>query len=185
MSTNITKTGIFKGDIIEPYLELNDGSQWQLMLYHYVDKGNNLFTSSNATYNDGFGLFSRLAWIDNFTFNNQYEFYVVQDGNIFRWSQTSQPTASSIAGKTDIVGTPVNGLAKASQSNSYLGYSSWWGACGCWTKYSTGGATGIPGFGSHSAAGICQYYLALYARIENKKAFIENIALNSNTLYEY
>lgn len=185
MSLNITKTGIFKGDIVEPYLKLNDNSEWQLMLYHYVDKGSNLFTSNNATYNNDFGLFSRLAWIDNFTFNNVYEFYVIQDGNIFRWSQTSQPTASSITGKTDIIGTPVNGLAKTSQNNSYLGYGSWWGACGCWTKYSTGGVTGIPGFGSHGAAGICQYYLALYARIENKKAFIEDNILNGNTLYEY
>jgi len=58
-------------------------------------------------------------------------------------------------------------LAKANQTYAYLGYNSWWGACGSWTQYSTGGKTGIPGFGAHNTAGMCTEYLALYARIDD------------------
>ena len=164
----ITKTGILKNNIIESYLTLPDNSYWKLILYHYVDNGNNLFTSSNATDCNDFGLYSKLKYIDNYTYNGKYEFYVIQDGKEFRWTQTSQPTASSIAGLTVVDGytDPVTGLAKASQSNTYIGYGNWWGACGCWTKYSAGGKTGIPGFGPKGAEGICEKYLALYVRIE-------------------
>lgn len=167
-SNKLKKTGIFYNYAVEPYMQLPDGSCWKLMLFHYVDGGRNLFTSSNATYNDGFGLYSRLRDINNFKYNNKYEFYVLQDDKEFRWTQTSQPTASSISGLTTVSGytNPVNGLAKASQSNTYIGYSSWWGACGCWTSFSTGGKTGIPGFGSHDGNGICTIYLALYIRID-------------------
>ena len=167
-SNKLKKTGIFYNYAVEPYMQLSDGSCWKLMLFHYVDGGRNLFTSSNATYNDGFGLYSRLRDINNFKYNNKYEFYVLQDDKEFRWTQTSQPTASSISGLTTVSGytNPVNGLAKASQSNTYIGYSAWWGACGCWTSFSTGGKTGIPGFGSHDGNGICTTYLALYTRID-------------------
>ena len=175
-SNKLKKSGVFYNYASEPYIQLADGSYWKLMLFHYVDKGNNLFTSSNATYNNGFGLYSRLRDINNYKYNNLYEFYVIQDGIEYRWTQTSQPTASSIAGKTVVSGytDPVNGLAKANQSNTYIGYSSWWGACGCWTSYSTGGKTGIPGFGAHSAAGMCTEYLALYTRIDAITFQIEN-----------
>ena len=165
----LKKTGVFYNYATEPYIQLADGSCWKLMLFHYVDGGHNLFTSSNATYNDGFGLYSRLRDIDNFKYDNKYEFYVIQDGTEFRWTQTSKPTATSISGKTVVSGynDPVNGLAKPSSlSQTYIGYSSWWGACGCWTSYSTGGKTGIPGFGSHDGNGICTTYLALYTRID-------------------
>jgi hypothetical protein len=86
---------------------LADGSKWQLLLYHYVDNGNNLFTSANATYCNDFGLFSRLAWINNFTYDSKYEFYIIQDGVEHRWTQTSAPTATSPAGLTVITGNPV------------------------------------------------------------------------------
>lgn len=186
MSLNITKTGIFNGQIVEPFLALTDGSFWKLMLYHYTDHGDNLFTQSNATYCNDFGLYSRLKDINYYTYDNKYEFYVIQDGVIHRWTQTSQPTAASIAGLTVITGNPVNGLAKpTSLTQTYIGYNSWWGACGCWTKYSTGGATGIPGFGAHSAAGIAQYYLALYTRISSINAFAEDGIISGNQIYEY
>ena len=185
-SNYIEKTGTLNDDIIEPFITLPDGSNWQLLLFHKVDNGTRLFTSSNATYCNNYGLFSRLAYINNFTYNNKYEFYVIQDGKEFRWTQTSQPTASSIAGKTVISGylDPVNGLAKASQSNTYIGYNAWWGACGCWTQYSTGGKTGIPGFGSHDVNGMCTDYLALYARIEKPYAFKENNSIQANEFIE-
>lgn len=186
-SNYIEKTGTLNDDIIEPFITLSDGSNWQLLLFHKVDNGTRLFTSSNATYCNNYGLFSRLAYINNFTYNNKYEFYVIQDGKEFRWTQTSQPTASSIAGKTVISGylDPVNGLAKASQSNTYIGYNAWWGACGCWTQYSTGGKTGIPGFGSHDVNGMCTDYLALYARIEKPHVFKENNSIQANEFIEH
>ena len=186
-SNKLTKTGILKNYAVEPFLTLADGSKWQLMLYHYVDGGNNLFTSSNATFCNDFGLYSRLAYINNFTYDSKYEFYVLQDDKQFRWTQTSQPTASSIAGLTTVSGytNPVNGLAKASQSNTYIGYGAWWGACGCWTSYSTGGKIGIPGFGSHDANGICTTYLALYVRVNNFNAKIANLSSYANNLIEF
>ena len=181
----ISKTGILQGNLVEPFITLEDGSNWQLLLFHLVDKGTRLFTQSNAINCNDYGLYSRLKWINEFKYNNKYEFYVIQDGVKHRWTQTSQPTASSIAGFTVISGNPTNGLAKANQSNTYLGYNAWWGACGCWTSYSTGGKTGIPGFGPHNANGMCEKYLALYARVEKPKTFIENNGIQSNEFYEY
>ena len=188
MSLNITKTGLFSDNyIIEPYMTLADGSYWQLMLYHYIKTGNtfNLFTASNNTYCNDFGLYSRLAWIDDFKYDNKYEFYVIQDGKLFRWTQTSKPTAGSINGMTTILGNPTNGLARAYPNYTYLGYNTWWGACGSTQSYSTGGASGIPGFGPHNAEGIAQYYLALYTRIENPKASIDTTSTFGNNFYEY
>lgn len=182
---NISKTGILKGQIVEPFISLPDGSNWQLLLFHMVENGTRLFTQENATYCNDWGLYSRLKWINEFTYDNKYEFYVIQDGIEHRWTQTSQPTASSISGRTVISGNPVNGLAKANQSKTYIGYNTWWGACGCWTSYSTGGKTGIPGFGSHSADGMCTDYLALYARIEKPKTFLEDNLSQANNFYEY
>jgi len=86
MALNISKTGILSAKIVEPFIALSDGSQWQLLLFHLVDNGNNLFTSSNAGYCNDHGLFSRLNWIDSFTYNSKYEFYVIQDGTTHRWT---------------------------------------------------------------------------------------------------
>lgn len=182
----ITKTGILYNNIVEPYLTLPDGSHWKLLLYHYVDGGKNLFTQSNATYCNELGLYSRLKDINNYTYNDKYEFYVIQDGVEYRWTQTSQPTAASISGLTTVSGytNPVNGLAKANQTYTYLGYNSWWGACGSWTQYSTGGKTGIPGFGAHNAAGMCTEYLALYARIDDFQASFINLNSEANQFIE-
>ena len=77
MSIDISKTGILTSEIVEPFLELPDGSNWQLLLYHYNNKGTNLFTEANAGYCNDLGLYSRLNWIDNFIYNNKYEFYVI------------------------------------------------------------------------------------------------------------
>ena len=186
MSLNITKTGIFKGDIVEPFMTLSDGSKWQLMMYHYVDKGNNLFTQSNCLYCNDFGLYSRLGWINEFIYDNKYEFYVIQDGKLFRWTQTSQPTATSISGKTDILGSSYVGLARnTSQNKTYFGYNTWWGACGCWTSYTQNGVTGIPGFGGNSGSNVTQYYLTLYVRITQPNAFAEDGIISGTNFYEY
>lgn len=176
--------GILTGNVVEPFVTLDDGSHWQLLMYHYVDKGNNLFTQSTALDCNKFGLFSRLAYVDDFVYDDKYEFYVIQDDIEYRWTQTNKPTATSPSGFTAIDGytNPVNGLVKAS-SNSYFGYNSWWGACGCWTKYSTGGKTGIPGFGAHNAAGMCERYLALYARIDEPHGKISYDKFNQFTQF--
>lgn len=173
MNVNIDKKGILTtGELIEPFITLSDGSHWQLLLFHYVDNGNNLFTSSNAADCDNFGLYSRLKWIDSFKYNNLYEFYVIQDGTQFRWTQTNAPlTTTVVSGFTAISGytNPINGICKCS-GNTLLATSNstgnWWRACGCWTIYNGG----IPGFGNSV---ICKKYLALYARINEPKVFIE------------
>jgi hypothetical protein len=76
-TNKLTKTGIMYDNMVEPFITLPDGSYWQLMLFHYVDGGHNLFTSSNATNCNDFGLYSRLKDINNFTYNGKYEFYVI------------------------------------------------------------------------------------------------------------
>lgn len=190
MNLNITKTGIFNGQIIEPFLTLADGSKWILLLYHYIDQGNNMFSSSNATYCNDFGLFSRLKYIDNFTYDNKYEFYVIQDDIEFRWSQTNAPfTTTSVTGYTNIgSNSPGGGLCKCN-GNTVLAASNttgnWWRACGCWTVYTNAGVTGLPGFGTTSPQRMAQYYLALYARVDNFNAFAENKIINGNQIYEY
>lgn len=185
-TNKLTKTGILYDNMIESIKVLPDDSYWQLVLFHYVDGGNNLFTSTNAIDCNEFGLFSRLKDIDNFTYNNKYEFYVIQDDTEFRWTQTNKPTASAISGLSVVSGytNPVNGLAKASQSNTYIGYGSWWGACGCYTSYTQSGKTGIPGFGPHNANGICTRYLALYARIPSPSAKLADQLANSSEFIE-
>ena len=183
----ISKTGIFQGNLIEPFIVLEDDSKWQLLLFHLVDNGTRLFTQSNATNCNDFGLYSRLKWIDNFTYNGDYEFYVIQDGTKFRWIQPSSPLNTTVQGLQVVTGysDPVNGLARCSQNKTYLGQNVWWGACGCWTSYTLGGKTGIPGFGPHNSSSMCEKFLALYARIEKPKAFIENGCIQGNEFYEY
>lgn len=184
--SQLNKQGILYNNIIEPFITLPDGSKWQLILFHKVDNGTRVFTSDNATYCNEYGLFSRLAYINDFTYNDQYEFYVIQDGTEFRWVQTSQPTAASITEKTVVEGynDPVNGLAKANQSYTYIGYNAWWGACGSYRSYTLDGKTGIPGFGPHTSAGICTDYLALYARIEEPHIFIEESSAQAEEFIE-
>ena len=188
MNLNISKSGILTGNIIEPFISLADGSNWQLLLFHYVDHGNNLFTSSNCGYCNDWGLYSRLKWIDSFIYNNKYEFYVVQDGIEHRWTQTNAPwTTTAPAGFTLVSGTVRNGICKNSGYGALAISSSspWWNLCGGYQSYSAGGATGIPGFGAAAASGICQNYIALYARIEKPQAFAEDGGMQGVEFYEY
>lgn len=188
---SISKTGILSSQLIEPYLTLADGSNWQLLLFHYVDGGNNLFTPANCEYCNEPGLFSRLQWIDNFQYNGLYEFYVIQDGVEHRWSQTSAPwTSTSITGFTAISGTPVVGICKRASDRAALAETStgnWWNSCGTYLAYTYGGKTGIPGFGANSNTHgtVCTNYLALYARINKPIAFLENNIIQTYELYEY
>lgn len=178
-SNKLKKTGVFYNYATEPYIQLADGSCWKLLLFHYIDNGTNLFTSSNATYNDGFGLYSRLRDIDKFIYNNKYEFYVIQDDISYRWTQTNAPlTTTAVAGYTAISGSP-GGICKCS-GNTLLAASNttsnWWQACGCWTIFNGG----IPGFGGV----VCKQYLALYARIDKITYHNASNAHYANNLIE-
>ena len=180
MSLNITKTGIFNGQIVEPFITLPDGSNWQLICYHYIDHANNLFTSSNAGYCNDWGLYSRCQYADAFKYGNLWEFYAIQDGKEMRWTQTSAPSASSIAGFTVVSGPVTRGLVRHG-SNTYFGYGSWWSAVGCWTAYGSGANRGIPGMDSTNAIN----YLAVWARIDKPKAFAEDDIISGQNIYEY
>lgn len=180
MALNITKTGILNGQIVEPFLTLPDGSHWQLICGHYIDHGNNLFTSSNAGYCNDFGLYSRCKYADAFKYDNLWEFYAIQDGKEMRWTQTSAPSATSISGFTVISGPVTRGLVK-NGSNTYFGYGSWWSAVGCWTPYGSGASRGIPGMDNTNAIN----YLYVYARIDKPKAFMEDGISSGVELYEY
>lgn len=182
MSLNITKTGIFNGQIIEPFLILPDGSQWKLLCYHYIDHGNNLFEKEKAGYCNDWGLYSRCQYADYYKYNNTYEYYAIQDGKEMRWTQTSAPHATAISGFTKISGPVTRGLARPNaNNNTYFGYGSWWSAVGCWTVYGSGATRGIPGMDSTNAI----YYLAVYARIDNINAFAEDGIILGNQIYEY
>ena len=64
--------------------------------------------------------------------------------------------------------------------------TNWWNSCGAMQSYSQAGAVGIAGFGPDGADGVCQDYLALYARVVEPKAFIEKYDVtNGNNIYEY
>lgn len=182
MALNISKTGILQAQFVEPYLTLSDGSNWQLLLFHLVDNGTRLFTSSNCGYCNDFGLYSRLQWIDSFIYNSKYEFYVIQDGTAHRWTQTNAPwTTTSVAGFTAVSGSPGGGICKCNGNTALAATnttSNWWRACGCYKIYNSG----IPGFNSTT----CKQYLALYARIDKPKVFFEkNEAAQGVEFYEY
>lgn len=184
MSLNITKTGIFNGQIIEPFITLSDGSKWQLICGHLIDGGNHLFTSTNAGYCNDYGLYSRCQYADAFKYGNLWEFYVIQDGKKMRWTQTNAPSATSPSGFTSILGNPTQGLVR-NNSATYFGYNSWWSAVGCWTSYTLNGKKGIPGFGPHTVEGIATDYLFVYARIEIPHAFAEDGIISGKEIYEY
>lgn len=182
MSLNITKTGIFNGQIVEPFITLADGSKWQLICYHYIDHGNNLFLKEEAGYCNKPGLYSRCQYADAFKYGDLWEFYAIQDGKEMRWTQTSAPHATSIAGFTKISGAVTRGLARPNaNNNTYFGYGSWWSAVGCWTVYGSGATRGIPGMDSTNAIN----YLAVYARIEKPIAFAEDGIISGQEIYEY
>lgn len=173
----LTKTGVLYDNMIESIITLPDNSYWQLLMFHYVDNGNNLFTSSNANNCNDFGLFSRLKDIDNFKFNNQYEFYAIQDDVPYRWIQTNAPlTTTSVAGFSAVSGytSPRAGICKCAgktllaRTNST---SNWWNAFGCYTLYNGG----IPGLNQV----VCKKYLALYVRIEKPDVKLSNQTANS------
>lgn len=178
-TNKLTKTGIMYDNMEESIMTLPDGSHWQLLMFHYVDNGHNLFTRDNAAYCNDFGLYSRLRDIDGFKLNNQYEFYVIQDDIEYRWTQTNAPATSTSPGTVTTVSgynNPSVGLAK-NCSNTYLGYNSWWGACGCWTLWN---GNAIPGFGGRN----CTKYLALYARIEKADVKLSNQTANTSEFIE-
>ena len=181
-TNKLTKTGIMYDNMEESIMTLPDGSHWQLLMFHYVDDGKNLFTSSNANNCNDFGLFSRLKDIDDFKLNNRYEFYAIQDDTEYRWIQTNAPlTTTSVAGFSAVSGynSPGAGICKCS-GNTLLARTNstgnWWNAFGCYTLYSGG----IPGLNQT----VCKKYLALYARIEKADVKLSNQTANTSEFIE-
>lgn len=181
-TNKLTKTGIMYDNMEESIMTLPDGSHWQLLMFHYVDDGKNLFTSSNANNCNDFGLFSRLKDIDGFKLNNQYEFYAIQDDTTYRWIQTNAPlTTTAVTGFSAVSGynSPGAGICKCS-GNTLLARTNstgnWWNAMGCYTIYNNG----IPGFNSI----ICKKYMALYARIEKADVKLSNQTANASEFLE-
>ena len=182
-TNKLTKTGVMYDNMVEPFITLSDGSYWQLLMFHYVDDGKNLFTSSNANNCNDFGLFSRLKDIDGFKLNNQYEFYAIQDSTAYRWIQTNAPlTTTAVAGFSVVSGynSPGAGICKCN-GNTLLARtnttSNWWNAFGCYKLYNGG----IPGLNSV----VCKKYLALYARIEKVDVKISNQIANASHFIEF
>lgn len=189
MIPSVSKPGVLQGEFVEPFITLSDGTKWQLILFHYVDHGDHLFTEQNAGYCNEYGLFSRLQYADAFQYSDEkWHFYVIQDGIEYRWLQPFAPTAgaSTVVNGYSGYPEPIYGIATGgNHTESYSSGNVSWGQCGSWTKKTLDGKSGIGGFGGSTSDNICQYYLALYARIDTPIAFFENGVANANSFQEY
>ena len=159
------------------YLEYS-GCTWLKVLHHNAP-ATNLFTTANRKNNDDENLFSRLGLFDDTTMfkmtNGKYQFMVreklesTSTENIGIWTQTSSPTASAIAGYTQIyssTGSWPRSFGLTHQSANAVfdeSGSGWWCACGCSTAYQGG----IPGFWGNVKTG----YIDLYIRVDDTQFF--------------
>lgn len=159
------------------YLEYS-GCTWLKVLHHNAP-ATNLFTTANRKNNDDENLFSRLGLFDDTTMfkmtNGKYQFMVreklesTSTENIGIWTQTSSPTASTIAGYAQIyssTGSWPRSFGLTHQSANAVfdeSGSGWWCACGCSTAYQGG----IPGFWGNVKTG----YIDLYIRVDDTQFF--------------
>ena len=148
--------------------------EWMLVLHHNAP-ATNLFTRDNAKNCDEENLFSRLRIFDNNDSlrrsNGTYEFMVKEKleatsaEQTFRWTQTSNPTATTCTGYA-LVSQTTNpnrnfGISFGPTGNClYSNKASWWCATGSWTAYQGG----IPGYGGVVKTG----YMDLYVRIDKE-----------------
>lgn len=183
-ANKLTKTGTLYDNIDEStIMTLPDGSHWRLLMYHLVNGGKNLFSSTNCMECNEFGLFSRLKYIDNYMFDNKYEFYVIQDGTTYRWTQTSAPfSTSSVSGFAAVSGfnSPGSGICRCTNYTLLARTSStnnWWNAIGCYHEYNGG----IPGFNSI----VCKENMALYVRVDDDKAKLSNSSAHATEFIEF
>lgn len=144
-----------------------------LKLLHHNAPANNLFTAANCKKNSDNDLYSRCGWLFGNTIfkldNGKYEMLAkekTESGsteNIFRWTQTSSPTASTITGFSAITNVSGSHLLGLKHNGSYAAFhngSTYWCACGSYTKYNGGN----PGFKDVIKSG----YLDLFVRAEIK-----------------
>ena len=144
-----------------------------LRILHHNAPATNLFTQANCKDNDEENLFSKLKVLfDNDNFrraDGNYEFMVKErleatsDEQTYRWTQTSNPTASTCTGYNLISQTnnPNRsfGLSFGPTGNCiFSNKNAWWCATGCWTAYQGG----IPGFNNVVKTG----YMDLYVRAD-------------------
>lgn len=144
-----------------------------LKLLHHNAPANNIFTAANCKKNSDNDLYSRCGWLFGNTIfkldNGKYEMLAKEKAesgsteNIFRWTQTSSPTASTITGFNAIVNVSGSHLLGLKHNGSYAALhngSTYWCACGSYTKYNGGN----PGFRDIIKSG----YLDLFVRAEIK-----------------
>ena len=144
-----------------------------LKLLHHNAPANNIFTDANCKKNSDNDLYSRCVWLFGNTIfkldNGKYEMLAKEKAesgsteNIFRWTQTSSPTASTITGFNAITNVSGSHLLGLKHNGSYAALhngSTYWCACGSYTKYNGGN----PGFKDIIKSG----YLDLFVRAEIK-----------------
>ncbi len=149
-----------------------DEPVWLRILHHNAP-ATNLFTQANCKDNDDENLFSKLKVLfDNDNFrraDGNYEFMAKErlEANsaeqVYRWTQTSNPTASTCTGYNLISQTNNPGrnfgLSFGPTGNCiFSNKNAWWCAVGCWTAYQGG----IPGFNNVVKTG----YMDLYVRAD-------------------
>ena len=168
-----------EADILKIYNAGPDNRNWTpsepvwLRILHHNAPATNLFTQDNCKDNDDENLFSKLKVLfDNDNFrraDGNYEFMVKErleatsDEQTYRWTQTSNPTASTCTGYNLISQTnnPNRsfGLSFGPTGNClFSNKNAWWCATGCWTAYQGG----IPGFNNVVKTG----YMDLYIRVD-------------------
>lgn len=192
---DITRTGQTRANYFQEYFVDGSGNKFMLLLFHDNKKGTQLFTTANQSNNLQYGLYSRLYLLesapDAFKDGSGYfEFYATMpdDNNlIYRWKQTSNPmTTTSISGYSNISNTSTGLVSDTTTSRTRLRMNAtWWGAVGCCTSYSTGGVTGIPGYGGSSVTNMCTGIMTLYAKVNEVVLRDYSNLLLGNELYEY
>ena len=149
-----------------------DEPVWLRVLHHNNPKGARFTSQEDGKNKDTADQFSKLKiFFNNDDFrraDGNYEFMVkekLESGSTeqtYRWSQTSNPTASTVTGYKLISQTNDPGRSFGLKNNgSYAVFhngSTWWCACGSWSVFNEG----IPGFGGTVLTG----YLDLYVRAD-------------------
>ena len=90
------------------------------------------------------------------------EFY---DGSfkIQQWSQNTNPVTNTNT-PTILSGSCTFGGLRKNGTNTFMSRpSNWWAATGCWTQFTGGGVTGIPGYYDQSHA--CSGSMDLFVKV--------------------
>ena len=154
---------------------VHSGCTYVRVLHHNAP-ASNLFTTANRKNIETENLYSKLGLFDDpnafKSKDGKYQFMVREKleasstENVGIWTQTSCPTASTLAGYTQIwssTGSWPRTFGLTHQDDRAVfddsGSTTWWCSCGCSTAWSGG----IPGFYGVVKTG----YLDLYIRVDN------------------